>query len=90
MEFSRRRTPGVLYNNDTGAVVTANDVHWVVSPGIGNVGRNTYINPGMWNFNMGIARHIKMPYSEHHELEFRTELYNVFNHPNRTMGWTWT
>jgi hypothetical protein len=79
-------TPGVLYNNDTGAVVTANDVHWVLKPGYGNVGRNTYINPGYWNFNAVITRSFKIPKLENHQLQYHLEFYNLFNHPNEDYG----
>jgi len=76
------KTPGVLYNSDARTVVvTANDVHWIVRPGPG-IGRNTFVTPGTFSFNAALARRIKMPYSEHHELSFRTEFYNLFNHPN--------
>jgi hypothetical protein len=79
-------TPGVLYNNDTGAVVTANDVHWIIKPGMGNVGRNTFINPGFWNTNMQITRHVKLPKWETKELLFHADMLNMMNHPNEDNG----
>jgi hypothetical protein len=84
--FKAGQTAGVLYSTDTGAVVTANDVHWIVRPAAGNVGRNSYINPGMWNFNTAFTRRFIMPFSEHQELSFRADFYNLFNHPNEDNG----
>jgi hypothetical protein len=81
-------TPGTLYNVDTldnedGPVaVAANDVHFIVKPGKGNVGRNSYIGPGSVKFDMAFARAIKLPF-EGHSLNFRGELYNIFNHRNQ-------
>jgi hypothetical protein len=46
----------------------------------GNLGRNTYIGPGQWFYNTGVARTFKI--HERHQLTFRTEFFNAFNHPN--------
>ncbi|HWC15676.1 MAG TPA: hypothetical protein VG498_01610, partial [Terriglobales bacterium] len=75
-------TPGTLYNNDTGAPTTASNVHWIVSPGAGNVGRNTYIQPGSYNLNTAVTRTIKMPRWEGQQIQLRAEFYNVLNHVN--------
>ena len=32
--------------------------------------------------NLAVARHVKIPKLEGHELLLRVEMYNVFNHPN--------
>jgi len=59
--------------------------HYWVQPGVGNVGRNTVITEGRQDWTFGLLRRIKMPVShlEGQELEFRTEFFNPFNHPNR-------
>ncbi|HEU5232460.1 MAG TPA: carboxypeptidase regulatory-like domain-containing protein [Terriglobales bacterium] len=75
-------TPGTIYNNDTGAPTTASNVHWIVAPGVGNVGRNTYIQPGSYNLNTAVTRTIRMPKWEGQELRLRAEFYNVLNHAN--------
>jgi outer membrane receptor protein involved in Fe transport len=75
-------TPGTIYNNDTGLPTTASNVHWVVAPGAGNVGRNTYIQPGSYNLNSAVTRTIKMPKWEGQQIQLRAELYNVLNHVN--------
>src|SRR3984957_797626 len=48
--------------------------------GPGNLGRNRFVGPGYKNFDMVIAKNTKI--SERFRLEFRSEFYNVFNHPN--------
>jgi len=48
--------------------------------GPGNVHRNTFRGPDYRNFDMVIAKNTKI--SERFTLEFRSEYYNVFNHPN--------
>lgn len=46
----------------------------------GTLGRNTYIGPGQWFYNTGVARTFKL--HERHQLQFRAEFFNAFNHPN--------
>jgi outer membrane receptor protein involved in Fe transport len=46
----------------------------------GNLGRNTYIGPGQWFYNTGVARTFKL--HERHQLTFRAEFFDAFNHPN--------
>jgi hypothetical protein len=48
--------------------------------GPGNVRRNTFYGPAYKNFDMVIAKNTKI--TERFTLEFRSEYYNVFNHPN--------
>jgi hypothetical protein len=67
-------------------VVSANNVHFLVLPGLGNVGRNTFIQPGRMDNLMAISRRFKVPGLENHQVEFRSEFYNVFNHPNLGLG----
>jgi hypothetical protein len=45
----------------------------------GNSGRNFLNNPSRINFNMSMYKHFK-PLSEHLDIEFRVEAFNVFNH----------
>jgi hypothetical protein len=45
----------------------------------GNSGRNYLRNPTRTNFNVSLFKHFK-PVSEHLDVEFRAEAYNVFNH----------
>lgn len=76
-------TPGTLYDLNAGfAPTTASNVHWIVAPGAGNVGRNTYIQPGSYNLTTAVTRTIKMPKWEGQQIQLRAELYNVLNHAN--------
>lgn len=55
----------------------------------GNVGRNTLIGPGFNNFDFSVLKKTKI--TETTRIEFRTEIFDLFNHPNfgqpgRTVG----
>jgi hypothetical protein len=51
----------------------------------GNVGRNAILGPGIIGFDAEVHKQFRMPYSEHHTLQFRFEAFNVMNHPNWNM-----
>lgn len=53
-------------------------------PRVGTLGRNTQRTPGTNNFNVNILKRIKV--SESARIEFRTEFYNIFNHPQFGQG----
>jgi hypothetical protein len=56
------------------------------APGFfGNVGRNTIEGPGIANLDAEVHKQFKMPYNEHHFLQFRAEAFNSSNHPNLGM-----
>ena len=79
-----------LNPNFTGPVVEGNPVHWfnpaafIMPPTAlgfeGNVGRNTYIGPGVatWDFSMLKDTSI----TERMTLQFRAELFNILNRAN--------
>lgn len=46
---------------------------------LGNAPRDLYAGPGNWQADTGIAK--RFPLAERATLEFRSEFYNVFNHP---------
>ncbi len=46
----------------------------------GNSGRNVIIGPGIWNVDTAVSRTLRI--SDLTRLQFRTDFYNVFNHPN--------
>jgi hypothetical protein len=48
----------------------------------GNVGRDTAIAPGIYSINAEVHKNFVMPYSEHHQVQFRAEAFNMLNHPN--------
>jgi len=50
------------------------------SPTSGNAGRNIVDGPGFWNLDLGLIK--KIAVGEWANVEFRSEFFNVFNHPN--------
>jgi hypothetical protein len=50
----------------------------------GNLGRNTARTPGTNLWNVNVLKRVNL--SETKRFEFRTEFYNVFNHPNYLQG----
>ena len=46
----------------------------------GNLGRNTLIGPGRSTIDFLVNKHFRI--SEKRELQFRTEVFNLLNHPN--------
>ncbi len=50
----------------------------------GSLGRNTLRTPGTNNFNVNVLKRTRI--TEKTNLEFRTEFYNIFNHPQFTQG----
>jgi len=44
------------------------------------VGRNTFFGDGVKNFDFSIYRSFRMPFAETHQLLFRADLFNAFNH----------
>jgi hypothetical protein len=53
-------------------------------PRLGNLGRNTERSPGTNNFNVNLLKRTRV--SEDVNIEFRTEFYNIFNHPQYVQG----
>lgn len=53
-------------------------------PRVGTLGRNTERSPGTNNFDFNILKRTNI--SETKLIEFRTEFFNVFNHPQFTQG----
>jgi hypothetical protein len=49
-------------------------------PNFGNAGRNIAFTDGIHNFDLGLAKEFKI--QEDKRLEFRWEVFNLFNHPN--------
>jgi outer membrane receptor protein involved in Fe transport len=50
----------------------------------GTAGRNTLRTPGIENWNVNVVKRIKI--GESKRLELRTEIYNILNHPQLTLG----
>src|SRR3989475_7073752 len=88
------QTPGVLYDGakalSAGSFLTvnANDVHWLILPGAGNIGRNIGNGPGFVNLDLRSAKRFKLwnnreKENRSPELEFRLDAFNILNHVNR-------
>jgi len=63
----------------------ASDFHFIIpGAGPGNARRNSIYGPGQWYFDTSIERRFPIPIGklEHQAIEFRTEFFNAFNHPN--------
>jgi hypothetical protein len=45
----------------------------------GTAGRNAFYGPGFWNVNLAIYKNF--PVKEELRVQFRSEFFNVFNHP---------
>jgi hypothetical protein len=74
--------PSLWYTNDPCHVVTPDQVHWVV-PAYGThpttpIGRNAYYGPGYQQWDVNVQRSFKL--HERLTMDFRGELFNVFNH----------
>ncbi|MGC2694967.1 MAG: TonB-dependent receptor [Candidatus Angelobacter sp.] len=46
----------------------------------GNLGRNAFVGPDFKNFDFSLAKDTKL--NEHLNMQFRADIYNLFNHPN--------
>jgi len=59
----------------------SNTYFCIPAPGSnGNTGRNAVYGPGYWNVDMGILKNFNV--TERVKFQFRTEMFNAFNHPN--------
>jgi hypothetical protein len=46
----------------------------------GNIGKGQFLNPGFWGWDMAFAKNI--PMKERVTMQFRAEMFNIFNHTN--------
>ena len=51
-----------------------------VADGRGYPSRNQFAGPGVWNFDMNFSKNFSL--TEKAKLQFRAEMYNIFNHSN--------
>jgi hypothetical protein len=51
-----------------------------IAGGPGN--RNIIYGPGAWELDLALLKDFKMPWSDSHVLQFRTDAINVLNHPD--------
>jgi hypothetical protein len=50
----------------------------------GNLGRNAFRTPGLWQWDMGVSKNFQLPGREGTTLQFRSEFFNILNHTNFT------
>src|SRR4029077_18222287 len=63
--------------------VTPGQVRYVANAGQnGNVTRNSIYLPGLEQYNLSVIKRFKIPVAEGHQLEFRADFLNAFNHMN--------
>jgi hypothetical protein len=48
----------------------------------GDDARNSVNSPGIFGIDAELHKAFRMPYNEHHQVQFRFEAFNVLNHPN--------
>ncbi|MBV9676095.1 MAG: hypothetical protein JO185_07160, partial [Acidobacteriaceae bacterium] len=74
---------GTYVDYNTGAPGTRGQFRYIaVSGRPGNLGRNTFRNDWTQDYTLAVERVFPIPHLEHHQLEFRAEAINPFNHPN--------
>jgi len=79
--------PGSLYDAFSGLPTNASQVRWLIQPGIGNVQRNSYREPGIVSWNTSISRNFHLPkLSEKSSFQVRADMFNVLNHANESAG----
>jgi hypothetical protein len=67
--------------NVIGPVVFENNRAFAIPPpGSDGSGRNIYRGPSYWNVDLGIVKMFNI--TERFRIQFRTEMFNAFNHPN--------
>ncbi len=61
-------------------VATINGVNYIQ---LGNVGRNSLTGPGLVDFDFSVVKNTRVPrISEAFNVQFRLDVFNIFNHPN--------
>lgn len=81
--FQGTSTPGAILNLSAFAVPCNVDAGGNCIAGtqhFGNVGRNAFVGPAYTNFDFGLSKENKI--TERVKLQFRANIYNLFNHPN--------
>jgi outer membrane receptor protein involved in Fe transport len=85
---------GSITDANTGAPGTAAQFRYILTTGVsgqgvnGNLGRNTFSNPGRQDYSLSLMRIVRLPRWETHQFEFRADAFDVFNHANAGGGTT--
>lgn len=79
--------PGNLYDALSGLPSNASQVRWLIQPGVGNIQRNSYREPGIVTWNTSIARSFSVPrLGEKSSFQIRADMFNALNHANESSG----
>jgi hypothetical protein len=85
--FSMHERPNVKAGASNNPILGGPDRYWDINafelPPVsqrGNLGRNTLIGPSLRNFDVSLGKSFSI--DERRSLQFRTEVFNVANHPN--------
>jgi hypothetical protein len=66
--------------------ISPNQAHYIVfnqgSGKNGNVSRNSIYFPGQQIWNLSAVKRFNLPFYESHQIEFRADFFDAFNHPN--------
>ncbi len=73
-------TPALDPSSNCKQVIGTESSFCIPAAGQYGMGRNTAQGPSFWNFDFGVLK--KFPVTERVGLEFRSEFFNVLNHPN--------
>jgi hypothetical protein len=57
-----------------------NEIFCLPAPGTDGAGRNIFTAPSYWNVDLGFIK--TFPIGERFKIQFRTEMFNAFNHAN--------
>jgi len=71
---------GDLGANNCRQVTGTQSSFCIPPPGNPGMSRNGVQGPGFWNFDFGVLKRVAV--TERVNLEFRSEFFNLFNHPN--------
>lgn len=75
-DASLKQAPGVI-----GPVLFSDNSGFAIpGPGENGMGRNMFRSPNFWNTDIGVQKLISL--TERYRLQFRMEMFNVFNHAN--------
>lgn len=84
--FGSKTIPGLNFNSWINGAFGPNPFSTFSAPAlgtVGNLGRNTYIGPGLATVDFSIHKNFNL-YSERLKLQFRADAFNLFNRVNLT------
>ncbi|HWT01074.1 MAG TPA: TonB-dependent receptor [Pyrinomonadaceae bacterium] len=71
------------FSTSTGITSVVNEAGQTVS--FGNLGRNSFRGPAIWNTDLSFFKNAHLPFTEDTRMQIGIELFNAFNHTNLTV-----